>query len=133
MAENHEMYFHGRSDPQTGQISIGLVLMKQGRVLDTMGGEVSYTGSQSKAQWEALVQGMVFAASHQVRRLIMKGDSRFVINYMNGEPPRREFEEGEYLMLARKKQLAFDQCFFQWVPEGSNSQAIQLARSSSSQ
>jgi ribonuclease HI len=129
MAENHELYFHGRSDPQTGQISFGLVLMKQGRVLDTFAADVSYKGSQERAQWEALVQGLMFAASHQVRRLIMKGDSRFVINYMNGEPPRREFEEGEHLMMARKKQLAFDQCFFQWIPEGSNSQAIQLARS----
>lgn len=129
MVENHELYFHGRSDPSSGQISIGLILARQGRVVDTLSGSVSYSGSQEKAQWEALVQGMVFASSHQVRRLIMKGDSRFVINYMNGEPPRRDFTEMEHLLIARKKQLLFDQCFFQWVPESVNSQAIQLSRS----
>ncbi|MDG6223946.1 MAG: reverse transcriptase-like protein [Candidatus Thermoplasmatota archaeon] len=129
MVENHELYFHGRPDPASGQISIGLVLVKQGRVLDTMNGSVSYSGSREKAQWEALVQGMLFASSHDVRRLIMKGDSKYVINYMNGEMPRRDFTEMEHLLIARKKQLLFDQCFFQWVPESANSQAIQLSRS----
>jgi len=128
MEDTYEMYFHGRSDPRSGQISVGMVLAKGGKIIDSMGGEVSYHGSQEKAQWEALVQGMVFAAEAGVVRLIMKGDSRSVINHMNGEPPRRDFTEMEYLMLARKKQLMFNQCFFQWVPESANHQAVQLSR-----
>ena len=131
MVENYDLFFHGRSDPGTGQITIGLVLALHGKVLDTMGGEVDYKGSQERAQWEALLQGMVFASSHNVKRIIMKGDSRSVINYMNGEPPRRDFTEMEYLMMARKKQLMFDQCFFQWVPDSTNAHAYNLSRAGS--
>jgi len=129
MVENYDLYFHGRSDPRSGQISIGLVLAKQGKVLDSLGGDVDIKGSPERAQWEALVQGMVFASTHNIKRLVMKGDSRSVVNSMNGEPPRRDFTGMEYLMLARKKQLMFDQCFFQWIPESANGQAHQLARS----
>jgi hypothetical protein len=73
---------------------------------------------------------MYLAAEHGSKRVIMKGDARTVINYMNGEFPTRDFKEMEYLILARKVQLNFNQCFFQYVPSENNGIAIDLARSS---
>jgi hypothetical protein len=71
---------------------------------------------------------MHLAKANGVRRLIMKGDSRHVINYMNGQVPDRNFDSMDYYTLARKTQLNFDQCFFQWVSAEKNIPAIRLSR-----
>jgi len=126
MEENHEVYFHGALPYPGGQMVIGAVLVKHNEIVDRLGGQVPYSGSGSRAQWEALIQGMELAARNGVRRLIMKGDSRSVINHMNGQPPERDFDAMDYMMKARKVQLKFDQCFFQWVPPERNSIAISM-------
>lgn len=105
-------------------MSIGAALVLNGEVLDELGGTVPYSGSSSRANWEALIQGMELAAKNGVRRLIMKGDSRSVVNIMNSQPVSREFDSMDYYLLARKVQLKFDQCFFQWVPAEKNMLAI---------
>jgi len=129
MEENYELYFHGDLPFKGSQMTIGAVLVLNGQVLDEVGGAVDYSGTSQRAHWEALVQGMHLAKEHGIKRLIMKGDSRHVINHMNGQPPERDFDSMDYYMLARKTQLNFDQCFFQWVPQERNLQAIRLARS----
>ncbi|MGA1820460.1 MAG: reverse transcriptase-like protein [Thermoplasmatota archaeon] len=128
MEENYELYFHGDTPFKGSQISIGAVLVLNGQIIDQMGGAVDYSGTSQRAHWEALVQGMHLAKEHGVKRLIMKGDSRNVINYMNGQPPARDFDSMDYYTLARKTQLNFDQCFFQWVPQEKNLPAIRLSR-----
>ncbi|MGA1792780.1 MAG: reverse transcriptase-like protein [Thermoplasmatota archaeon] len=128
MEENYELYFHGDTPFKGSQITIGAVLVLNGQILDQLGGAVDYSGTSQRAHWEALIQGMHLAADNGVKRVIMKGDSRNVINHMNGQPPDRDFDSMDYYMLARKTQLNFDQCFFQWVPQEKNLQAIRLAR-----
>lgn len=105
-------------------MTIGAVVVLNGKILDEMGGTVPYSGSPSRAHWEALIQGMELAAKNGVRRLIMKGDSRSVINTMNSQPVSRDFDSMDYYLLARKVQLKFDQCFFQWVPVEKNMIAV---------
>lgn len=107
---------------------VAALLMDKGDVKDEISGMISYRGSSDRAQWEALIQGMELAARNGVKRLILKGDSRSVINYMNGQFPARDFDSMDYMKLARKKQLAFDQCFFQWVPAERNAKAITLTK-----
>ncbi|MGA1822189.1 MAG: reverse transcriptase-like protein [Thermoplasmatota archaeon] len=132
MEEATEVFFHGDAPRSGNPMSIGAVMTRSGEIIDKVGGVVSYPGTHEKAQWEALIQGMYLAAEHGAKRVIMKGDSRTVINYMNGDFPSRDFKEMEYLMLARKVQLNFNQCFFQYVPAENNEVAINLARSSTS-
>ncbi len=126
MDANKEVYFHGSVPYKGGQMAIGAVLMDGDEVIDEIGGVVPYAGSQSRAHWEALIQGMELAARNNVKRLILKGDSRSVVNYMNGQVPERDFDSMDYLMKARKSQLSFDQCFFQWVPIEKNARAVKL-------
>ena len=128
MEDNYEVYFHGTIPYKGAQMLIGAVLVNHGEVIDEVGGVVPYEGSNSRAHWESLVQGMNLAASNNVKRVIMKGDSRDVINHMNGQPPGRDFESMDYLMVARKAQLMFDQSFFQWVPIEKNVKAVALTR-----
>jgi ribonuclease HI len=126
MVENKEVYFHGSVPYKGAQMAIGAVLVDGTEIIDEIGGVVPYAGSQSRAHWEALLQGMELAARHNIRRLIMKGDSRSVVNYMNGQSPDRDFDSMDYLLKARKEQLKFDQCFFQWIPLEKNSRAVKL-------
>ena len=128
MEENHEIYFHGDLPFKGSQMAVGAVLVLNGQILDQMGGTVGYSGTGQRAQWEALIQGMLLAKENGVRRLIMKGDSRHVINYMNGQVPQRDFDSMDYYTLARKTQLNFDQCFFQWIPPEKNIPAIRLTK-----
>ncbi|MFW3145856.1 MAG: reverse transcriptase-like protein [Thermoplasmatota archaeon] len=128
MVDNYECYFHGHVPSKGSQITIGAVLVNRGQIIDEVGGTVPYSGSPSRAQWEALLQGMELASRNGVRRLILKGDSRSVINAMNSMPPGKDFDSMDYYMLARKSQLNFDQCFFQWVPQENNLPAIRMSR-----
>ncbi|MFO8051433.1 MAG: reverse transcriptase-like protein [Thermoplasmatota archaeon] len=124
MEENHECYFHGNVPFKGAQMSVGAVLALNDQVIDELSGTVPYSGNMDRAHWEALIQGMELAAKNGVRRLIMKGDSRSVINVMNSQPTSRDFDSMDYYLLARKVQLKFDQCFFQWVPSEKNILAI---------
>lgn len=126
MEDNYEVFFHGSIPYKGGQMVIGAVLVNHGQRIDDISGMVPYPGSNSRAHWEALIQGMELAARNNVRRLIMKGDSRSVINMMNGQFPKRDFDSMDYMKKARKTQLNFDQCFFQWVPAENNMIAISL-------
>ncbi len=126
MEANKEVYFHGSVPYNGAQMAVGAVLMEGDIVVDEIGGAVPYTGSGSRAHWEALIQGMELAAKNNVKRLIMKGDSRAVVNYMNGQIPERDFDSMDYLLKARKTQLKFDQCFFQWIPVERNARAVKL-------
>ena len=128
MVDNHEVYFHGNLPYKGSQMAVGAVLVLNGQVLDEISGTVPYSGTGHRAHWEALIQGMHLAKANGVRRLIMKGDSRHVINYMNGQVPDRNFDSMDYYTLARKTQLNFDQCFFQWVSAEKNIPAIRLSR-----
>jgi len=128
MEENYEIYFHGNIPFKGSQMTVGAVLVLNGKVLDEVSGAVPYSGTSNRAHWEALIQGMLLAKENNVRRLIMKGDSRHVINYMNGQLPDRNFDSMDYYTLARKTQLNFDQCFFQWVPVEKNLNAVRLSR-----
>ncbi len=126
MDDNYEVFFHGSVPYKGSQMIIGAVLVNHGQKIDEIGGIVPYAGSGSRAHWEALIQGMELAARNRVKRVIMKGDSRSVINMMNGQFPTREFDSMDYMKHARKTQLNFDQCFFQWVPGDRNLLAISL-------
>lgn len=132
MEEATEVFFHGNAPRSGNPMSIGAVMVMGGEIIDKVGGVISYPGSYEKAQWEALIQGMYLAAEHGAKRVIMKGDARTVVNYMNGEFPKRGFQEMDYMTLARKVQLNFNQCFFQYIPTENNGVAIDLARSSTS-
>jgi ribonuclease HI len=129
MEVNYEVYFHGVVPFAGAEISVGAVLVENGMVKDEVGGTVPYSGSELRAQWEALIQGMELAKRNNTKRVIFKGDSRTVINLMNGGVPARDFDSMDYYQMARRKQLSFDQSFFQWVPMERNAKAIGLARS----
>lgn len=128
MEENYEVYFHGNIPFKGSQIVVGAVLALNGQIIDEMSGTVPYSGTSLRAHWEALIQGMQLARSNGVRRVIMKGDSKHVINHMNGQVPQRGFDSMDYYKTARKTQLNFDQCFFQWISSESNLPAIRLSR-----
>lgn len=129
MEDTYELLFHGTAKRGGDTMAVGAVLVRGGEVVEKKGGVVSYPGNFEKAHWEAMIQGMILAREKDVRRLIIKGDSRSVINHMNGEPPGKEFTAMDYLKIARDHQKDFDQCFFQYIPASQNGLAIDLARS----
>ncbi len=128
MEDMQEVYFHGTAPPSGDPMSVGVVLVRDGDEIDRVSGVISYPGDRERAQWEALLQAMALAAKHGVRRVVFKGDSMTVINYMNGSTIGRGFESMDYYKVARKDQLRFDQSFFQWVDGDKNRTAIGLSR-----
>lgn len=128
MKDMYEVYFHGTAPPSGDPMSIGAALVGEGEEIDRVSGVISYPGNGERAQWEALLQAMALAAKHGVKRVVFKGDSMTVINYMNGSIIGRGFESMDYYKLARKDQLMFDQSFFQWVDGTKNRTAIALSR-----
>jgi len=131
MEVNYEVFFHGAVPYAGAEITIGAVLVENGMVKDEISGAVPYGGSELRAQWEALLQGMELARMNNTKRVIFKGDSRTVVNLMNGGVPSRDFDSMDYYQMARRKQLSFDQSFFQWIPTERNAKAIGLARAAS--
>ncbi len=86
-------------------------------------------GTHNIAEWNALILGLRLALDHGERHVVVKGDSRLVVNQVNGDwktkhppllPLRAEAEE----LLAR-----FESARVKWIPRKQNWRADKAATS----
>ncbi|KAL5538673.1 hypothetical protein UlMin_045885 [Ulmus minor] len=80
----------------TGKGGIGIVLISPESKTHTKACKLMYGCSNNEAEYEALIAGLEFAASKGAKSLIVKGDSRLVIQQLKGEFAVKELALTKY-------------------------------------
>ena len=85
-------------------------------------------GTHNFAEYQALMLGLRLAREHGARRVVVRGDSKLVVNQVNGEwktkhPTLQPLRAEAHGLLAE-----FDDWRVEWVPREQNKRADALGR-----
>lgn len=85
-------------------------------------------GTHNIAEWHALILGLRLALDHGERHVVVKGDSRLVVNQVN-----REWETTNPALLPLRTQAEellaqFKDWSIKWIPRKQNRRADELGR-----
>ena len=85
-------------------------------------------GTHNTAEWEALMLGLRLALEHGERHVVVKGDSRLVVNQVNGEWKTKN--PALRLLRAQAEELLeqFHGWSVEWIPRKENRRADELGR-----
>ena len=87
------------------------------------------TGTHNFAEWNALILGLRLALDHGERHAVVKGDSRLVVDQVNGDAKAKHptmlrlREEAEELLAQFDDRPPVD-----WIPREENGRADELGR-----
>lgn len=79
-----EIYFDGGCSPNPGQMSACIVIREQGMKAQAFTMKNLGHGTNNVAEWSALIWAVVWAKEHDVKELVLIGDSQLVINQASG-------------------------------------------------
>ncbi|KAL5547542.1 hypothetical protein UlMin_002773 [Ulmus minor] len=111
----------------TGKGGIGIVLISPESKTHTKACKLMYGCSNNEAEYEALIAGLEFAASKGAKSLIVKGDSRLVIQQLKGEFAVKELALTKYRTEVQQLLQKFQSFSFEHVPRSQNRYADALA------
>lgn len=85
-------------------------------------------GTHNTAEWNALILGLRLALTHGERRVVVRGDSRLVVEQVNGESKTKH--PGLRPLRAQAAQLLalFESWSVEWIPREENWRADALGR-----
>lgn len=123
-----QLWFDGCALPNPGRLGLGaLLLSPDGRRIE-LSQPGSRHGCSNEAELEALSVALDRAHAEGARRLVITGDSDFVVRHLNGEKqtavePLRSQLCGLAISLSR-----FDAVELRWMPRHRNRDADRLSR-----
>jgi len=120
-------WFDGSARPNPGQCGIGAVLKGPDGVAVELAQPAGY-GNSSEAEYRALIAVLEAAVAHGVAELTVYGDSRVVIDDVNGPdafaaPSLAAYRAAVHLLSARIPALSL-----RWVPRHKNLEADALSQ-----
>lgn len=124
--------FDGGCKPNPGCGGCGFVLQ------DTIAGWIlekksiaieEYPVTNNVAEYEGLVQGMLSACAHGIRRLRVEGDAQLLINQMNGVYAVNSLRIRACYLRAKAAESEFQSVTFHHIPRATNWEADELASS----
>jgi ribonuclease HI len=125
-AISHVLYFDGCSKGNPGPAGAGAVIKQDGIELYH---ECANLGNKTnnQAEYAALIMGLQMAAQHEIRRLLVRGDSLLVIKQMRKEYKVSNAGLKPLYDLAREHASHFDHIQFEHVFRNENVRADGLA------
>ncbi|KAL5541663.1 hypothetical protein UlMin_009373 [Ulmus minor] len=103
-----------------GKGGIGIVLVSPEFKTHTKACKLMYGCSNNEAEYEALIAGLEFATSKGAKSLIIKGDSRLVIQQLKGEFAVKELALTKYRTEVQQLLQKFQNFSFEHVPRSQN-------------
>jgi ribonuclease HI len=85
-------------------------------------------GTHNTAEWNALILGLRLALAHGARRVIVRGDSRLVVNQINGEAKTKHPALRPLRTQAAQLLALFESWSVDWIPREKNWRADALGR-----
>lgn len=120
-------YFDGSASPNPGKIGCGFCIYKDGREI-LCGASPSGVGTNNEAEYLALVNLLEQCVNHGVDEITCFGDSKLVINQVNGV---WNVGSGKLALLAarvRNLSSKIDNISFKWIPREKNVRADMLSK-----
>ena len=85
-------------------------------------------GTHNFAEYHALILGLRLARKHDARKVVVKGDSRLVVNQVNGEWKSKHPTLQPLRAKACDLLEQFDDWCVKWIPRAENRRADKLGR-----
>ncbi|KAL5558258.1 hypothetical protein UlMin_034469 [Ulmus minor] len=110
-----------------GKGGIGIVLIGPESQVITKACKLMYGCSNNEAEYSALIAGIELAASKGIKHLVIRGDSRLVIQQLKGEFAVKEPALTKYRTKAQQILQSFQTFQFEHIPRSQNRYADALA------
>jgi ribonuclease HI len=119
-------WFDGSAHPNPGPCSIGVLLQAPNGTKWQLSQHVGH-GSSSDAEYQALIAVLKLALEHKAESLVVRGDSRVIIDDVLAEAAQSSVLLSHWRQQAQALLQQLPQCELLWIPRARNAQADQLA------
>ena len=120
-----EVYVDGASN-QKGS-GVGLVLISPEKVIVEKSLRLGFSATNNKAEYEALMMGMVMVQRMGGKSVRVFSDSRLIVSQVNGEFEAKDDRMQGYLSQVKCLQSEFDSFNLLHIPRNGNAHADSLA------
>ncbi|XP_062100713.1 uncharacterized protein LOC133806635 [Humulus lupulus] len=117
--------FDGSSTSNGG--GAGIVLTNPEGKNHTQANKLSFDCTNNEAEYEALILGMTAALNMEVKKVVIKGDSKLVIQQVKGEFSVKEPSLAIYRVMVQELANNFQECQFEHMPRTQNRYVDALA------
>ncbi|GAA0162201.1 hypothetical protein LIER_18343 [Lithospermum erythrorhizon] len=120
-----KLYVHGASNEKGYGAEI-LIKGPEGEVFE-YGLRFSFKATNNEAEYEAMVTGLEIAQTLKIKRLLVQGDSKLVIDQIRGDCGVKNEKLGKYHAKALSLLPRFDYVVFEHIPRGQKKHADHLS------
>ena len=122
------LYFDGGSRGNPGISGAGwIILDKDNKEIDSGYCFISKNGTNNEAEYTGLVSGLEMASLLKIENLVVKGDSKLVINQVQNKWKVNAENLKPFHQKVRKLMKKFSKIEFQYIPRLQNKEADALA------
>ena len=118
----------GLAEPNPGPGTYGFVVYKDGKKLNEEYGPAGENVTNNYAEYVALIRALSSIASQSDESVLVKSDSKLLVNQMRGEWKMRKGGYVEKYKEARELAKGFRSLKFVWIPREENIEADELSR-----
>lgn len=122
-----KIQFDGCAFPNPGNMGIGVVLIENGNIITTISKKLPGKGTNNIAEYTALLTGILKALDLGWKEISVEGDSKLVINQVNGIWSIKKEHLIDLYNQVVKELSNFDSYTINWTPRENNSIADKLA------
>jgi ribonuclease HI len=123
----NRIQFDGAAIPNPGQMGIGVVLIQDNLIIREISRKLPDVGTNNIAEYVALNIGIQAALELDWKHVIIEGDSKLVINQLNGIWRVRQNHLKKLHSEVSKNLANFESFSIKWIPREQNSRADVLA------
>ncbi len=118
-----QIQFDGAAIPNPGKRGTGAVLLDNGQVLHEISEMLEGTGTNNEAEYNALIQGLKKAQALGWTDINVQGDSKLVVNQVNGKWSVKSDNLKGPCQIAKKLVGQFNSIKLEWIPREQNEKA----------
>ena len=122
-----KIQFDGAAVPNPGNMGIGVVLIENNSIIEKISQKLPGIGTNNVAEYTALLGGINKALEVGWSNVIIEGDSKLVINQVNGKWKTNKDHLRILCSDVQKKLLKFSYYQLNWISREKNSIADKLA------
>lgn len=121
------LYIDGASFGNPGPSGVGIVLMVDDDTVLTRAEDIGY-GTNNRAEYTALLEGLKVARDHGVKDLTVRSDSQLLVRQMQGEYKVKNKGLIPLRIEAENLVRQFDRVRFEHIPRELNEEADALSK-----
>lgn len=123
-----EAWVDGTALPNPGRMSIGLVLLAPDGTRQEISRQLGRSGCNNEAEACAIAAALAVAEAAGWRRILIRSDSRFAVDCLNGRDDTATPHLASLLADIRRTMADFESAGIIWLPRHRNHDADRLAR-----